>query len=501
MDRRMFLQSLSASLMAGTVTGAPVLAAGDSWKAEFQTALQSKPWLLGYLGTQATAFHEQDLPVEGTLPPELTGTLYRNGPARHEIGDMRYQHWFDGDGMVHAFRFGEGRVSHKARMVETAKFRRETEAGRALVHGFGTALPGLERPSAPDDRNVANINLTRHNGELLALWEGGSAYRLDPETLDTLGLKSWSKQTAGAPFSAHPRVDQDGTLWNFGYAATFGALLIYRISPDGQLRDTGVLPMQSVPMVHDFVITDRHLVLFLAPFRFDTDLAGAFLDRFAWRPDEGAQILVIDKNDLNAVQTFDAPPYWIFHYANGFTDDAGRIQMSAPVYDTPAIMTDGFREVMRGREGAFPGAAYMTMTLDPASGRLDTATLPDLTNAEFPRIDPRRQATRNGVTYTMQARNRGINQGFDTLVRIDHQRERLDTYGYPDTEMAEEHVFVPHPDSTAEQKGWVVGTSLDIAKRHSVLYVFNAEHIADGPVARMPLPMAIPLGLHGNFYT
>ena len=34
--------------------------------------------------------------------------------------------------------------------------------------------------------------------------------------LATKGFKVWSPETAGAPFSAHPRRAPDGTVWSFG---------------------------------------------------------------------------------------------------------------------------------------------------------------------------------------------------------------------------------------------------------------------------------------------
>eukprot|EP00961_Rhodomonas_salina_P184038 2484856-Rhodomonas_salina.3 len=37
-----------------------------------------------------------DIPVSGTIPSWLKGTLVRNGPSLFEIGDESFQHWFDG---------------------------------------------------------------------------------------------------------------------------------------------------------------------------------------------------------------------------------------------------------------------------------------------------------------------------------------------------------------------------------------------------------------------
>ena len=66
--------------------------------------------------------HIERLPVQGTLPPGLSGTLFRNGPnPRFPSRDL---HWFLGDGMVHAFSFdapgSAGGVSYRNRWVRTA---------------------------------------------------------------------------------------------------------------------------------------------------------------------------------------------------------------------------------------------------------------------------------------------------------------------------------------------------------------------------------------------
>ena len=43
--------------------------------------------------------------IEGAIPAELQGTLYRNGPGRLQRGGKRVGHWFDGDGAILAVHF------------------------------------------------------------------------------------------------------------------------------------------------------------------------------------------------------------------------------------------------------------------------------------------------------------------------------------------------------------------------------------------------------------
>ena len=101
----------------------------------FARALEAKPWLLAFATASRERFDAEAKIVLGQLPAGLVGTLFRNGPARHEIAGRRYHHWFDGDGLVQSFRFADGRVKHTARFVETEKLTRERAAGRLPVAG------------------------------------------------------------------------------------------------------------------------------------------------------------------------------------------------------------------------------------------------------------------------------------------------------------------------------------------------------------------------------
>lgn len=59
------------------------------------------------------------LSYTGTIPKELEGTLLKNGPGQFEIGGQKVAHPFDGDGMVAAFAFKEGRCFFSNRFVRT----------------------------------------------------------------------------------------------------------------------------------------------------------------------------------------------------------------------------------------------------------------------------------------------------------------------------------------------------------------------------------------------
>lgn len=106
--------------------------------------------------------------------PALTGTLYRNGPARFRRGASSVSHWFDGDGLVRAWRIAGERASLAARFVDTPKRRIEERLGAIVQPGFGTPARSGSELGGPDDANAANTHVIAAGGQLLALWEAGS---------------------------------------------------------------------------------------------------------------------------------------------------------------------------------------------------------------------------------------------------------------------------------------------------------------------------------------
>ena len=222
--------------------------------------------------------------AEGALPTALRGVLFRNGPGKQEVFGTRYDHPFDGDGMITRFAFDGSAVRYRNRFVRTREYVAEESAGRMLFRSFGTNLPGGLRRNLFRLRfkNAANTSVSFHGGKLLALWEGGLPHWLDAETLETRGRYDYSGMLCNRgglidrllapelPFSAHPKTDVDtGELINFG--TLMGArnqLVSYRVRTDGSMRPPQLTPLESLSFVHDFVLTQNYCVYFLPAISF-----------------------------------------------------------------------------------------------------------------------------------------------------------------------------------------------------------------------------------------
>lgn len=82
---------------------------------------------------------------EGKVPTDLNGVYLRNGPNFAHMPKTERVHWFDGDGMIHAFRLKEGKIFYCNRYTMTPHLQQEFAADRAQGIRLGemVGLAGL----------------------------------------------------------------------------------------------------------------------------------------------------------------------------------------------------------------------------------------------------------------------------------------------------------------------------------------------------------------------
>jgi beta,beta-carotene 9',10'-dioxygenase len=197
-------------------------------KAMTQTV--SRPGYAQGLETLDAEVELASLPVEGSIPEWLAGTLLRNGPARYEVGDRPLNHWFDGFAMLHRFSFSGGHVSYANRFLRGKAYEAAERDGEISYSEFATdpcrsifrRAATLFRPKITDN---CNVNLTRLGEEYVAMTETPLPVAFDPETLETLGV---AFRPPGIHATAHPHHDpaRDELI---AYVTHFGPRSEYRI--------------------------------------------------------------------------------------------------------------------------------------------------------------------------------------------------------------------------------------------------------------------------------
>ena len=438
------------------------------------------------------------LKIEGELPRELNGTLYRNGP--NPQFDSPGAHWFVGDGMLHAFHLENGRASYRNRWVRTAKWQAEHDAGRALFGGFGQRLPGAPA-STPTDSGVANTNIVFHGGRLLALEEGHLPTEIEPGTLATRGSLNYDGRIAG-PFTAHPKIDPaTGEMMFFGYNAggPFSPLLSFgSIDAAGVVKKFDRFEAPYASMVHDFIVTENHLLFPILPVTGSMERAMRGRPPYAWEPDKGGYVGVMKRNGAaKNIVWFRAETCYVFHVMNAWEDGerivADVMQLEeAPLFGHP----DG-----RPTDPVKSRARLCRWTFDLAgkTDRFSQTYLDDVTG-EFPRIDDRRAGlvSRHGW-YACANSELPMFGALSGIVHVDGNGARRGQYLLPAGDTISEPVFVARGPDAAEGDGWLLAVVWRASENRSDLAVFNATDVGAGPTALVQLGTRVPDGFHGNW--
>jgi carotenoid cleavage dioxygenase-like enzyme len=481
-SRRNFLMG-AAALSAAVVTPETVRA---------MAALQATAdWALATADLEADVAPRAMRLVHGRAPAGLNGTLFRNGPGKFRRPGGSATHWFDGDGLMRAFRVHEGQVSLEARFADTPKRRWETEIDAVVTPGFGTAGDARARIGSNDDANAANTAVMTAGDEVWALWEGGAALAMSASDLSTKRFVTLRDDLKGMPFQAHPRYDPDGTVWNIGLNGD--KAVVWHLNADRSLRTAQVIDLPRASYMHDFTATARHLILVLQPWVFDRG-GMPYASQFAWRPELGTRVLVIDKADLSRRRIFELPTFSYFHLGDAWEDGSGTIRFDVAAGKDVAFAIDGARILVEQR-GVVPGEhAVLNLITLHTDGRAEMVS--SGITAEFPKSDPRRAGLPRRLTAHVAGErpDRPLPNGLATW---DWDTGRSDRFLFGDSQIVEEAVFVPKPGATAEADAWLVAPSINLAEGVTELHAFDAARVADGPVASWRADVALPAGFHG----
>ena len=449
--------------------------------------------LTGHLAPVADEIDAVDLPVEGALPPELTGRYLRNGP--NPLPGEPSPHWVTGHGMVHGIRLRAGRAEwYRNRWVRTKALAGESMIGpNGIDHSVG----------------VANTHVIAHAGRIMALVESSFPHVLTPE-LGTVGPCDFDGRLTTA-MTAHPKTDPvTGELHFFGYGVLPPYLTYHRLSAAGELVTSAEIAVPGPTMMHDFAITDRHAVFLDLPMVFSF----ARLERgmpFGWDDSYGARIGVMPLAHPGRVTWFDVDPSYVFHVGNAHTDAAGRVVLDAARYAAPdaLAMWDG-PGAIGGGDPAGPAAAAPATgrarlhrwVLDPATGAVTESALTDRP-VEFPTVDDERVGREARYRYAVTDPDGGSG-----IVKFDASTGVVHEHALGPDVVAGEAVFVPaaasradHPATAgrAEDDGWLLTITTRRDGSASQLLVLDATDVAGPSVAAVTLPRGVPSGFHGSW--
>ncbi|BBY39085.1 carotenoid cleavage oxygenase [Mycobacterium mantenii] len=484
------------------------------------TAKPGNPYLEDFLSPVSAEVTAHDLRVTGRIPEHLDGRYLRNGPNPAAEVDPAVYHWFSGDGMVHGVALRDGQARwYRNRWVRSP----------SVCRILGEPAPGRLDPRAGMLSLGANTNVLSHAGRTLALVEGGVANYELTEELDTVGTCDFDGTLAGG-YTAHPHRDpRTGELHAISYSFTRGRTVQYSvIDVAGRARRTLDIEVGGSPMMHDFSLTDKYVVIYDLPVTFDPvqvlprqmppwlalparlvlqSLIGrvrvpspinARMNRdarhsdrmpYAWNPHYPARVGVMPREgDNKDVRWFDIEPCYVYHPLNAYSE----IRSGAEV-----LVLDVVRYArMFDRDRRGPGESTPMLdrwTINLATGAVTTECRDDQSQ-EFPRINEELLGGRHRYGYTVGAQFAGGGSG---LFKHDYATGSREVAALDAGLSLGEMSFVPNPAAGTEDDGILMGFGYHRDRDEGQLLLLDAQTLEQ--VATVHLPQRVPMGFHGNW--
>lgn len=462
------------------------------------------PYMSGAWTPVFDEWDADDLKVIGDIPKDIDGVYLRNteNPA---FGSIGLYHPFDGDGMIHAMSFREGKASYHNRFVRTKALMAEIEAGEPLWAGIADdprlskrpgwgAHGGLKDPSSTD--------VVVHAGRALStFYQCGDGYRLDPHTLEQFGTEGW------VPFdgiSAHPKVDEKtGELLFFNYSTHAPYMHYGVVGADNRLMHYIPVELPGPRLPHDMAFTKNYSILADLPLFWDPDILAKGRHAARFFPDLPTRFAVIPRfGSPEQIRWFEAEPTYVLHWMNAWEEG-------------DEIVLDGYFQ-----ENPQP-AALPTESGDPRLGQL----MAYVDEHSFkPRLHRWRFNLVTGATREERLDDRTLEFGsfnqslsgeksrylystftkpgwflFEGVVKHDMETGTSRTLHFGEGRFGSESPFAPRMNARSEDDGYLVSFITDMVENRSECVLIDARDIEAGPVCRIVLPHRIPSGTHATW--
>ena len=473
-------------------------------------------WSSAYQNVEVELENQTLSIAKGKTIKELNGTLFRNGPGILERDGQWVHHPFDGDGMITAIKFDNGKVSFTNKFVKTKCFLEEEKVDKFIYRGvFGTQKKGgiLNNLFNLSLKNIANTHVIKLGNDLLALWEAAGPHSLDPINLETRGLttlKGVLKQNEA--FSAHPKIDLNSkscpeTLVTFGVqTGPTSTIRLMEFSNSG--KNAGEIlfdrkdKLKGFAFLHDFAITSNWAIFLqnaidFNPLPFVMGQKGA-AQCLKSNPNKTAKFLLVPRESgLYRGQSsisLDAPDGFVFHHVNAYEKDSNIILDSIFYDDFPSVgPNENFKDIDFEK---YPAGKLKRsiINLKNKSVRLD-----NLSNqtCEFAVVNPNFVGLHNTFSWMACTEAKTGNAPLQAIKKINLITKEEIFWSVAPRGFVSEPIMVPKKDSKTEDEGYLLVLIWNGARRGSDLFILDSKNLEE--LSTYELPINIPHGLHGSW--
>lgn len=454
---------------------------------QIKKSKKTNPFLSGNFAPIADESDTDKLIIEGQIPEDLSGVYIRNG-SNPQFKPYSYTYPFDGDGMLHAIYLNKGQARYKNRYIVTKQLEVDRRFGMSMYGGVNFPFIRNIKLLKPSDPQVPVklgrfIHIIRHAGNYLALHETTSAYQVDAQ-LNTVG--EWNPTQAKEPLelNAHTRLDpKTGELFTISYHED--PFISYNVfDKNGKLAHSGKINLEQSIMIHDFVLTQNHVVIFLCPVVVNY-MATTEGQQFGnWQPELKTRVLLLARSNLNTHTQLEMEPFFAYHYANAY-ETSNEIIVDYVRYEKFSM----------DLKDMGPANLYRTSIslIDKtcSSKKLDTLAI------EFPRTNEAVNSL--GYRYIYAAISTEKLDIFNGLVKYNMENNSKQIQNFDDKYEIGEAVFAQKSHCQKEDDGYVMLFAYHKIKKQSHFLILDAQNINTQPLATVILPRRVPHGLHGSW--
>ncbi len=438
-------------------------------------AAQANPFLQGNYVPVASELTHFDLAVEGRLPLALSGTYVRTGPNALTIPDPATHHWFIGAGMLHGVALCDGKAQwYKARWIEPPEADVDLPPASIAAVACGSG----------------NGSVFLHGGRIYVANDQALPCEIDT-TLAAIGVRDFHGRLK-IGMNSHPKVDPfDGSLHTLGYDFEHAQLRYNAFDRHGTPLASATIDVQRPIMVHELLITRRHLVFLDLPVALDME--AAFADEplpYRWHHGHQARIGIAPRASPGHVEWYPIAPCFVLHGFNAY-DDGNDVVIDVVRHE---------RMFDRCRTG--PGESAPSVVRWRVLGRAGRVLEDTLDKAaqEFPLINGAFVGSEHRYGYSIGCSHlSGSLNHFASshVIKHDFQRGETSRLDLGDDCLVSELSFVSAPNARTEDDGWLVGYAYTPSEERSELVVLAAGDLLGGAVARVAMPRRVPFGFHG----
>lgn len=461
------------------------------------------PWLKGAFRPQGKEYSVSGdhLKIIGTVPADLNGIYIRNSHNNATMPTGIY-HPFDGDGMLQAMRFDDGKVEYRNKFVRTTGFLAEQGAKKAL-------WPGLLQPNDYQRRGWGSMGVMKdnagtdviaHAGKLIAsMSQGSEQWCLSPTTLETFGVnKNWARMVPDG-VASHYKVDNDtGDMIFFNYPEKAPFMNYGVVNKEDNLVHYVPIELPGARWPHDLGMTKNYSILHDLPYFYDPELLKTGARKLEFHKDIPSRFGIIPRFGRSEdVRWFEAKPSWVMHLANCFEDGDWVVQDGC-IWDNPVKAPVGqtanvYEKIARGLDKQATNTHMYRWMFNMRTGEVKEFSLDDEVT-EFPIVS--NDYIGKVYRYSYNSIFATEHWVMDGIKRYDLLTNTAVRYEYGPGRYGSEVCVAMKDGFGSEDDAYIITFVNDMDQDRSECIILEAANIEAGPICTIILPERISAGTH-----